>query len=144
MIGEISIRQANSDDRAEFSHQGGIVATQDYAKIAQSLLEAADREFDAERIQKASGLMWEAARSSLLAVADKHGLPCQNLDDLKNVVRFLDREHTEYPVHLAHFNVAEGFRENADCLYWEDGEFDMRRKSVKEFVAMLAKYTGAG
>ena len=113
--------------------------TQDYSRTVQRLLDAADREFDAGEVRLGSMLIWDAVQTSLTAVAKKYGMPHHSLDDIKEVVRFLDRRHTEYPIYLAKFNVADGFRENGECPRWENFEIKIRRKSVGEFIDMLAE-----
>lgn len=126
----------------------------EHALKAQDLLDSADRVFDAGDVREGSRLMWEAARTAIGAVAAKHGWPCESLDEIKQVIYRLDgiekgRKCTEYPKHLAHFGVADKFREHAETDEWEypefqwsDAGFRMGRKSVKEYIALLSEYAG--
>ena len=120
----------------------------------QALLDSADRAFDGNDMREGSRLMWEAARTSIAAVAQKRGWPCNNLDEIKEVIFRLDgidengNFQGKYPKHLSYFGVADGFREHAETDEWEYPEFQwgeagfrMGRKSVKQFVALLMEYT---
>ena len=125
--------------------------TKDHIQTALKLLGEADREFDAGRTREGSMLMWEAACAGLSAVADKNGWPRDTSSDMKEIVYRLDNVDEKgnspgYPIHFAFFSVADGFREQAEGCWlewpefvWSDIEIDMGRKSVKEFIANLAK-----
>lgn len=126
----------------------------EHALKVQDLMNTSDRAFDVGDVREGSRLMWEAARTAIGAVAAKHGWPCGSLDEIKQVIYRLDGIDEDgklsgYPTHLAHFGVADGFREHAETDEWEypefqwsDAGFRMGRRSVKEFLALLAEYTG--
>ena len=125
-----------------------------YAQKTQDLLKSADIAFDAGDVHEGSRLMWEAVRTGIAAVAKKHGWPCSNLDEIKQVIYRLDGVDENgnftggYPMYFAHFGVADRFREHAEAVEWEYPEFQwsevgfrMGRKSVKEFLTLLEGYT---
>lgn len=125
----------------------------DYSRKTQDLLNSADRAFDANDMREGSRLMWEAARTSIAAVAEKRGWPCGSLDEIKEVIYRLDSasggwKGADYPWHFAQFTVADIFREHAETDEWEHSEFQwsepefrMGRKSVKRFVTTLIGYS---
>ena len=123
---------------------------------AQELLDSADLAFGAGDFRKGSRLMWEATRTAVIAIANKHGWPCGSMDEIKEVVYRLDGvddagNATGFPWHFGRFSVAMTFRLHAETDVWEDPEFQwgdaefrMGRKSVKKFVALLAQYAESG
>ncbi len=125
---------------------------EDYSRKTQDLLNSADRAFDGNDMREGSRLMWEAARTSIAAVAARHGWPCDSLDEIKQVMYQLDSgtgewKRADYPWHFAQFTVADIFREHAETDEWEypefqwtEPEFRMGRKSVKRFVSALMEY----
>ena len=126
---------------------------EDYLRKSKELLDSADRAFDANDMREGSRLMWEAARTSIAAVAAKHGWPCNDLDEIKTVILRLEGvagelNRADYPWHFAQFTIADIFREHAETDEWEypefkwtEPEFRMGRKSVKRFVMALMEYT---
>lgn len=122
----------------------------DFAQTTQDLLNSADRAFDAGDVYEGSRLTWEAVRIGITAVAEKHGWPCDNLEEIREVIYRLDGVDEagnftgSYPKYFAHFGVADVFREHAETDEWESTEFQwsdvgfrLGRKSVKEFIALL-------
>ncbi len=101
----------------------------DYAEKAQTLLDSADRAFDAGNVREGSWLMWEAARTSIAAVAARRGWPCESLNEIKEVIYRLDGVDgngsfpSRHPKHFASFGVADIFREHAETEEWEYPEF---------------------
>ena len=126
--------------------------TKDRAQKTKALLSDADFAFDQGRFREGSRMMWEAARLSVVAVADSKGWPSETLDDLKQVVFRLDRidekgrfmsPHT----HWSGFNVADGYREQAETDDWEypefkwiDLEFRMHQKGVEAFISNMESH----
>ena len=125
---------------------------EDYSRKAKNSLESADRAFDVGDVREGSRLMWEATRNSIAAVAERHGWPCSNLNEIKEVIHRLDSVNeglngADYHWHFAQFTVADIFREHAETDEWEysefkwtEPEFRMGRKSVKRFVLALMEY----
>ncbi len=120
------------------------------------LLDEADRAFDSGDLREGSRLMWEATKAGISAVAHKYGWPCGNMDEIKEVVFRLndmdDAKGTDsvipYYRHRFHgkFVEADIFREHAGTEIWEqpefrwgDIEFDAHRRSLKNFVKLLAE-----
>ena len=124
------------------------------SKKTQKLLADADIAFDSGNFREGAGMMWEAARLSIVAVADAKGWPSDTYDDLKQVIHRLDRPNGRdlangRAMHLIKFGVAEGYREQADTgddewefpeFKWDDMEFAMYQASLKSFVAILEDY----
>ena len=123
----------------------------DRARKTKTLLADADLAFDSGRFREGAGMMWEAARLSIVAVADANGWPSETLDDLKRVIyRLDDRDEegrlTKFPTHWAAFGVANSYREQAETndedwpspeFRWIDLEYTMHQKSVKMFIAHM-------
>ncbi len=122
----------------------------EHAPKVKDLVDTADQAFEAGNVREGSRLMWEAVRTGIAAVARKHGWPCSNLDEMKEVIYRLDGVDEDgnftgsYPKYFAHFGVADRFREHAEEVEWEYPEFQwsevgftMGRKSVKEFLTLL-------
>ena len=128
----------------------------EYMPQVQELLDSADLAFDADDFREGSRLMWEATRVAVAAIANKHGWPCSNDAEIKEVVYRLDGvdvagNATGFPWHFGRFSVAMSFRLHAETDEWEDPEFQwgeaafsMGRKSVKNFVALLTQYAESG
>ena len=123
--------------------------TQDHANQVQTLLDTADRAFDADDLREGARLMWEASRVAIAAVAQKLGMPADTYDDIKQVVFHLDGINAKerlngYPEYYASFSVVQAFKEHAETYEWELPEFEwepdeyhMYRPLVKRFVARL-------
>ncbi len=125
--------------------------TEDRAQKTQALLADADLAFEDGRFREGSRMMWEAARLSIVAVADSKGWPSETLDDLKQVIFRLDgiEEGNRLipPTHWGGFNVADGYREQAETDDWEypefkwiDLEFRMHQKGVEAFIAHMESH----
>ena len=124
----------------------------DRAKKTKTLLSNADLAFDEGRFREGARMMWEAARLSVVAVAESKGWPSETLDDLKQVIFRLDGidENGKFTSPLAHwpgFNVADGYRQQAETYDWEypgfkwiDLEFRMRQKGVEAFIAHMESH----
>lgn len=127
----------------------------DRIQKTKALLSDADLAFDQGRFREGSRMMWEAARLSVVAVADSKGWPSETLDDLKQVVFRLDGidENGKFtspptsPTHWLGFNVADGYREQAETDDWEypefkwiDLEFRMHQKGVEAFIAHMESH----
>ena len=109
------------------------------AMTALELLHSADCEFGAGDTRRGAGLLWQAVCAGLEATAIKRGLPEENLADPKAIVRLLDNGLSGYPVHLANFNVAEGFRDNAEEIYWSDIEIELARQAIRKYIHKLVR-----
>ena len=111
----------------------------EHGRKAQELLEAADAAFDAGKLREGAWYMWEAARVSVVAVAQARGWPCATMDDLKEVIYRLDgidpngryEPHHPRPARFLNFAMAALFREQAETDDWEYPEF--RWESAEEF-----------
>ena len=128
--------------------------TKDRAKKTKALLSDADFAFDQGRFREGSRMMWEAARLSVVAVADSKGWPSETLDDLKQVVFRLDGidekgRFTSPPIHWDGFSAANGYRQQAETddedwptleFKWIDLEFRMYQKSVETFIELMERH----
>ena len=119
---------------------------------AQELLEAADAAFDAGKLREGAWHMWEAARLSVVAVAQARGWPCATMDDLNEVIYRLDGidENGHYetrPVRFFSFATARLFREQAVTDEWEypefrwehEDEFRSGQAPVRKLIAKLSE-----
>lgn len=128
--------------------------TEDRIQKTKALLSDADLAFDQGRFREGSRMMWEAARLSVVAVADSKGWPSETLDDLKQVVFRLDGidENGKFTSPLTHwpgFSAANGYREQAETddedwptleFKWMDLEFRMYQKSVEAFIELMERH----
>ena len=122
----------------------------------QELVEESDRAFDSGNLREGSRLMWEATKTSIAAVAEKYGWPCDSMDEIKEVVlRLNDMDNAKgtdsvipFYRHRFHgkFVEADIFREHAKTDIWErpefrwiDTEFDAHRRSIKNFIKLLSE-----
>ena len=124
------------------------------AQKTKALLTDADLAFDAGRFREGAGMMWEAARLSVVAVADAKGWPSETLDDLKQVIYRLDGidekgRFTPPLVYWGGFGAADGYREQAETddddwptleFKWIDVEFRMYQKSVEKFIERMESH----
>lgn len=127
--------------------------TEDRAQKTQALLADADLAFEDGRFREGAGMMWEAARLSIVAVADSKGWPSETLDDLKQVIYRLDGidekgRFTPPLVYWGGFGADDDYREQAETdddwpaleFRWIDVEFRMYQKSVEAFIAHMESH----
>ena len=119
---------------------------------AKELLDFSDLAFGSGDFREGSRLVWEAAQVTIAAVAAKHGWPCGNLSEIKEVIYRLDgidedRNFTGRLWHFMHFSAVDGFREHAETdewdypqFQWEPYQYRSSHKRVKSFLAVLAGY----
>ena len=55
-----------------------------------ALLAEADREFDMGNYSQGAGLVWQAAMAALSAAAERHGMPCRNREEARQLAAHLD------------------------------------------------------
>lgn len=126
---------------------------------AQELLEAADAAFDAGKLREGAWHMWEAARVSVVAVAQARGWPSATMDDLNEVIYRLDgidpnsryEPHHPRPARFLNFAMAGLFREQAETgegeypeFRWEhEDEFRSGQASVRKLIAKLSEDAAA-
>ena len=67
---------------------------------ARTLLAEGSRAFDADDVREGSRLMWEAAKSGIVAVAEQRGWPYRTRDDLRHVIYHLDHDGENPPMEV--------------------------------------------
>lgn len=67
---------------------------------ARTLLAEGNRAFDADDVREGSRLMWEAAKSGIVAVAKHRGWPYKTRDDLRQVIYRLDHDGDNPPMEV--------------------------------------------
>ena len=120
------------------------------------LLAAAEREIGRGNLRKGAGLAWQATQAALAACAARHGMPCANWDDARELVIYLDRVASaanpfdydaEYRNTVA-LSTADDFREHHEMteelidsgMEWEPDEYQLFLPSVQMLVARLNQY----
>lgn len=122
---------------------------------ALELLQAAETAFAAGELRKGYGLVWDATMAALRPFATRMGVPCDTKEQAQAFVLDIDgvdeywRGET-YPYHLAAFNVAAMFQEQAEGTYddepefrWEGDQFEFYLPAVKSFIKNLVEHPGA-
>ena len=121
-----------------------------------ALLAQAEREIGRGNLRKGAGLAWQAAQAALTACAARHGMPCANWDDARELVIYLDQVASaanpfdydaEYRNTLA-LSTADDFREHCeapdrlaeDGMEWEPDEYQLFLPSMQMFIARLNQY----
>ena len=106
---------------------------QEHIEIAQSFLEAADREFAAGDHLQASEKLWGAASHAVMAAAQQHGWPYGSHRAMKTVARHLAERYDD-PFLLGGFAFAEKFHANFYHDFMEDFDLEGDRPLVSDFV----------
>lgn len=125
-----------------------------HIRKARTLLAEGNRAFDADDVREGSRLMWEAAKSGIVAVAEQRGWPYKTRDDLRQVIYHLDHDGENPPMEVdpltAYYPIwvtAKIYLEHAvtDDDEWDyDGEFrkdpaslKYSQKSIRRLIANL-------
>lgn len=141
--------------------RGEFIAIQAEIPTSQELLYEADRAFDSGDLREGSRLMWEAAIAGIAAVANICGWPYDSMDEIREAaLRLNEMDNAKgsdgfirYYQHRVHgkFVEADIFREHAETDIWEhpefrwsDAEFDAHRRSLKNFIKLLAEAERTG
>ena len=128
--------------------------TEDRAqKTVMPLLADADLAFEDGRFREGAGMMWEAARLSIVAVADAKGWPCDTLDgsqeghlpELDGIDSRMAASRVPWCTGV-NFGAADDYREQAETddedwptleFKWIDVEFRMYQKSVEKSIERM-------
>ena len=117
------------------------------------LLAAAELEIGRGNLRKGAGLAWQATQAALAACAARHGMPCANWDDARELVIYLDQlasaanpfdYDAEYR-NMAALSVAYDFQEHYEMsedlvdsgMEWEPDEYQLFLPSVQMLIARL-------
>lgn len=118
-----------------------------------ALLAQAEREIGRGNLRQGAGLAWQATQAALTACAARHGMPCANWDDARELVIYLDQVASAanpFDYGVEHRNttalfVAYEFQEHYEMteelidsgMEWEPDEYRLFLPSVQKFIARL-------
>jgi len=112
-----------------------------HIRKARTLLAEGGRAFDDDDVREGSRLMWEAAKSGIVAIAEHRGWPYKTRDDLRQVIYHLDHDGENPPIEVdpltAYYPIwvtAKIYLEHAvteDDEWDYDGEFRKDPASLK-------------
>ena len=121
-----------------------------------ALLAAAEREIGRGNLRKGAGLAWQATQAALAACAARHGMPCANWDDARELVVYLDQmagaanpfDYGSEHRNTAALSVAYDFQEHYEMsedlvdsgMEWEPDEYQLFLPSVQMLIARLNQY----
>lgn len=106
---------------------------QEHIEIAQSFLEAAEREFTEGDHLQASEKLWGAASHAVMAAAQQHGWPYGSHRAMKTAVHRLTEQYDD-PLLPGGFVSAEKFHANFYHDFMEDFDLEGDRPLVSDFV----------
>ena len=112
-----------------------------HIRKARTLLAEGNRAFDVDDVREGSRLMWESAKSGIVAVAEQRGWSYKTRDDLWKVIYHLDHDGENPPMEVdpltAYYGkwvMAKTYLEHAiteDDEWDYDGEFRMAPAQLK-------------
>ena len=118
-----------------------------------ALLAQAEREIGRGNLRKGAGLAWQATQAALSACAARHGMPCANWDDARELAVYLDQlasAANPFDLGAKHRNttalfVAYDFQEHYEMsedlvdsgMEWEPDEYQLFLPSVQMLIARL-------
>lgn len=121
-----------------------------------ALLAQAEREIGRGNLRKGAGLAWQATEAALMACAARHGMPCANWDDARELTIYLDEltsAANPFDLWAKHRNttalfVAYDFQEHYEMsedlvdsgMEWEPDEYQLFLPSVQKFITRLNQY----
>ena len=107
---------------------------------ARTLLAEGSRAFDADDVREGSRLMWEAAKSGILAVAEQRGWPYRTRDDLWKVIYHLDHDGDNPPMEVdpltAYYPIWVTAKIYLEHAVTEDDEWDYDGEFRKDPVSL--------
>lgn len=106
---------------------------QEHIEIAQSFLEAAEREFTEGDHLQASEKLWGAASHAVMAAAQQHGWPYGSHRAMRRAVDMMAEEYNA-PILVSEFIAAQHFHANFYHGFMEEEEFDADSPVVRDFV----------
>ena len=119
---------------------GVLMLTHEQTKTAYELLEQADAAFEAGDGILGSQKLWGAFAETMEVIARTRGLPCDDDDDIRQVLHHLATPEQNYLTLVAWFSTARMFREASARGGPKDYEVEIfrpeMRRIIDEFVAL--------